>query len=115
MSDDPQTHSDAQSVAVIDAATIHATAIEESRKAQLDAVVEAHKNETKEMFVRAMREVLTQGDEGTKSLLIQKIPLLCADIMKMKGDLFWIKWLLMGMVAGVGLLTVSLLANLAAK
>ncbi len=73
------------------------------------------REETKNIFVHAMREVLTQGDEGTKSLLIQKIPLLCIDIMKIKGDLVWIKWLLMGMVGGIGVLAISLLANFTSK
>lgn len=63
------------------------------------------------LILDTMRKVLTEGDEGTKRLLIQKIPLLCADILKMKVDLVWIKWLLMGVVGGIGLLALATLTK----
>lgn len=91
------------------AATEHAQAIEIARKAQLDEAVQAHKEETLQIFTKAMRAVLTQGDEGTKSLLIQKIPLLCTDILSIKSDIRWIKWIGSGIVAGIGLIALKAL------
>lgn len=99
----------------IDAATAHAEAVEIARKSQVDSAILSNREETLKIFTHAMREVLTAGDEGTKALLIQKIPLLCTDILRIKGDLFWIKWLLMGMCGGLGLFAVSVLVNVAAK
>lgn len=103
------------SAQAVEAAASHAQAVEEARKAQLDSAIISNRDETLKIFTHAMREVLTTGDEGTKALLIQKIPLLCTDILRIKGDLFWIKWLLCGLVSGVGLLSISLLANIASK
>lgn len=106
---------DIASAQAVEAATAHAEAVETSHKAQLESAILSNRDETLKIFTHAMREVLSTGEEGTKALLIQKIPLLCTDILKIKGDLFWIKWLLMGMCAGLGLFTVSVLINLAAK
>lgn len=106
---------DIASTHAIDAAAAHAEAVEISRKAQLDSAIISNRDETLKIFTHAMREVLTTGDEGTKALLIQKIPLLCTDILRIKGDLFWIKWLLMGMCGGLGIFAVSVLVNVASK
>jgi hypothetical protein len=108
----PQSNAELKSIDAVNAATEHAAAVEEARKSQVEEALLLAREETKNVFVHAMREVLTTGDEGTKALLIQKIPLLCVDILKIKGDLFWIKWLLMGLVGGIGVLTISLLTNL---
>lgn len=106
---------DIASVEAVAAAASHAEAVENARKSQLESAILSNRDETLKIFTHAMREVLTTGEEGTKALLIQKIPLLCTDILKIKGDLFWIKWLLCGLVSGVGLLSISLLANVASK
>lgn len=106
---------DIASVQAVDAAAAHAEAIEFARKSQLESAIISNREETLKIFTHAMREVLSTGDEGSKSLLIQKIPLLCTDILKIKGDLFWIKWLLMGMCGGLGLFAVSVLINVASK
>jgi len=62
-----------------------------------------------------MQEVLSTGDEGTKRLLIQKIPLLCTDILTMKSDLKLIKkvggWILLG----IGSLFLTLVGSLLLK
>lgn len=93
------------------AAAVHEEAKMKAIGAQIDSAVKANQDNLLDTFAEAMRKVLTSGDEGTKALLIQKIPLLCTDIMKMKGDLVWIKWLLMGLIGGIGLLTIALLSK----
>jgi hypothetical protein len=89
---------------------------EEARQKAFKATSQSQREETKDIFVHAMREVLTEGDEGTKTLLLQKIPLLCIDMLVMKGDvreiktnLKWVMWLVMGGVAGVCGIAVMLL------
>jgi hypothetical protein len=67
------------------------------------------------IFVKAMREVLTEGDEGTKALLIKKIPLLCTDILIIKGDISLIKKLGGYILLGVGSLFLTLVAALLLK
>lgn len=103
------------SAQAVEAAAAHAEAVETARKSQLESAILSNRDETLKIFTHAMREVLTTGDEGTKALLIQKIPLLCTDILRIKGDLFWIRWLLTGLIAGVGLFAVSVLINAVAK
>lgn len=105
MSDEPEVLAESLRAEAANAAAVHEEAQSKARSADMHAVV-----------TNAIREVLTEGDEGTKRLLIQKIPILCADIMKMKGDLVWIKWLLMGLVSGIGLIIVGIvIAALTAK
>lgn len=71
----------------IQAAAAHAEAVEVARKAQLESAAAFNIEATKDVFVAAMREVLSTGHEGTKTLLLQKIPLLCTDMLTMKNDL----------------------------
>lgn len=84
---DTETIATVASEEAIKAATAHAEAIETARKNQLEASVIASRQETKDIFVHAMREVLSTGEEGTKTLLLQKIPLLCTDMLTMKSSL----------------------------
>lgn len=56
-----------------------------------EAKQKAQSAEMHSIVTTAMKEVLTQGDEGTKRLLIQKIPLLCTDVMTIKNDIRDIK------------------------
>lgn len=114
--EDTSVLSDAHSQEAINAQAEAAKAIERARESQLTAAIKANREETLQIFVHAMREVLTQGDEGTKALLIQKIPLLCTDMLTMKNDIRdiksdnkWQKWLLMGICGGIGLLALKML------
>lgn len=86
---------------------------------------EAHANarsaQTREDLYSVFKEILTEGDEGTKKLLIQKIPLLCTDIMSLKAaiddiksaiernnaDMRWLKWIGTGFVGVGGLLALK--------
>lgn len=101
----------AQSAEAIQAQAVAAEAIERARMAQVEAAMKKNQAETTEMIFNGLRRVLTEGEEGTKMLLLKKVPLLCTDMLKMKSDLQWIKWLLMGMVGGVGVLTIALLVK----
>lgn len=102
MSDENTILAESQSAEAVNAAAVHAEAVEKSRKAQLDSAIVSHREETLSLFKGALRDILSEGNEGTKMLLIQKIPLLCADIITIRGDITWIKW-----INGIG---VSLLA-----
>lgn len=97
---------------VVEAATIHAAAIEEARQTQVEQAIHLGREETKNIFAQAMREVLTTGDEGTKALLIQKIPLLCTDIIVMKSDIKTIKSVGMYILLGIGALFLTLVGSL---
>lgn len=96
--DDPLV--DSHNAEALNAVAVAEEAKQKAQAAQMHTVVTS-----------ALQEVLTQGDEGTKRLLIQKIPLLCSDILKIKGDLVWIKWFIMGIAGGIGLLVIEILAN----
>ncbi len=61
---------------------------------------------------KAFREVLTEGDEGTKALLIKKIPLLCTDVMLIKSDIATIKKIGGVILLGIGMLFLTLVGSL---
>lgn len=107
--EDPQVVADAKSQEVIESARTHAEAVEEARKRQLEAAIISSRGETLDIFTRAMREVLSTGEEGTKVLLLQKIPLLCADILVIKADMRWIKWFVTGIAGGIGAIVLAIL------
>lgn len=73
----------------------HATAVAHQ------ATSEAREVQIHETLYNVFREILTEGDEGTKKLLIQKIPLLCTDIMTLKNDVKHIKGSMEGMKSEV--------------
>lgn len=57
---------------------------------------EAKQKASHASLVSALREVL--NDEGGSPLLIKRIPFICVDILKIKSDIAWIKWLTVGCV-----------------
>lgn len=85
-----QEHSDEAVVS----ATVHAEAVEKARSSQIQEAIEQQREDMFEVFKQGMRELLTEGDEGTKTLLLQKIPLLCTDIIVIKKDIGWIRTML---------------------
>jgi len=69
---------------------------------------------TVEQIAGAFRRVLSEGENGSQSnraILIKRIPIICNDILQMKSDLKWIRWMVMGGVAGICGLAVMLLAK----
>lgn len=63
-----------------------------------------------ERMAQAFRTVLSEGapeGEGKRTILVKRIPIICNDILQMKGDLTWIKWGLMAILGGVGLLALK--------
>jgi hypothetical protein len=82
---------------------------EEARAEQLKSALHFQDERIAQVILSTMRKVLTEGDEGTKMLLIQKIPLLCRDLLLMKADLTWIKYLLLAVLGGVGTLAIAYL------
>ena len=47
-------------------------------------------NDPHTQLVNALREVLTDGKETDKAILIQRIPFICNDIRSIKDTLWWI-------------------------
>lgn len=104
MTDDSKILAESLSAEAAQAAAVHAEATEKARTAQMHSVV-----------ISALKEILTQGDEGTKRLLIQKIPLLCTDIMRMKDDITLIKKIGGWILLGIGTLFLTLVGSLLLK
>ena len=103
---------------IIEAAQVIAAGhedLERAHTAQLESLLKTNQKETHMNLVNAIREVLTTGDEGTKKLLIQKIPLLCTDILTMKGDIVLIKSIGKYILIAMGGLFVTLIGNLLLK
>lgn len=89
----------------------HAALTEEARSAQLADALRFQDERMSKLMIDTIRQVLTEGDEGTKKLLIQKIPLLCVDVLKIKSDIQWIKWFILGIAGGIGGLVILFLAK----
>jgi len=67
-----------------------------------------------ELFAEAFRKVLSEGEAGNeaqRAVLIKRIPIICNDIIEMKLDLKWIKWLVMGIAGGIGVLALAFLKS----
>lgn len=83
---------------LVNAGAIHAEALAKAQAAQMHTTV-----------VSALKEVLS--DDGGSPLLIKQIPFICTDITKIKSDMIWIRWLVMGMAAEVGYIIVNLITH----
>lgn len=70
--------------------------------------------QTVEHMAEAFRKVLSEGEVGVgqRAILVKRIPIICNDILQIKSDLSWIKWLMMGIVGGVGALALTYLTKL---
>ncbi len=69
---------------------------------------------TVDKMAAAFRRVLSEGlpgDESNRTILIKRIPIICNDILQMKTDLRWIRWFVMGMAGGIGMVAIFLLTN----
>jgi hypothetical protein len=69
---------------------------------------------TTEQIAEAFRKVLSEGEgatENRRAILIKRIPIICNDILTIKGDLRWIKWLVMAICGGIGLLVIAFLTK----
>jgi len=62
-----------------------------------------------EKMVQALREVLTEGEQSEKAMLIKRIPFICNDIRDINVNLWWHRWLLLGIAGGIGLLALKTL------
>ncbi len=66
-----------------------------------------------ERVAAAFRRVLSEGENGgdRRAILIKRIPIICNDILTIKGDMQWIKWLVMSIAGGVGVIAIAFLTK----
>lgn len=61
----------------------------------------------------AFRRVLSEGEAGQgeerRVILIKRIPIICNDVMSIKNDLRWMKWIGSGFVGAAGILAMKAL------
>jgi len=66
-----------------------------------------------EQIAEAFRKVLSEGLEGQSEnqrvILIKRIPIICNDILEIKSDMKWVKWLVMGIGGAIGILALTYL------
>ncbi len=59
-------------------------------------------------MAEAFRKVLSEGpNEGERTILIKRIPIICNDIIEIKSDMRWVKWISMGLAGTVVLSAIS--------
>lgn len=68
---------------------------------------------TVNQIAEAFRKILSEGEGGNddtrRAILIKRIPIICNDILTIKGDLRWMKWIGSGFVSAAGLLALKAL------
>jgi hypothetical protein len=65
-------------------------------------------------IAEAFRMVLSEGEADTqerRAILIKRIPIICNDVMQIKNDLRWMKWIGSGFVTAAGLLAFKALTG----
>lgn len=72
---------------------------------QVKKVLDAHKDETLNMLTIALRDVVSEGNDTDKLILIQRIPFICNDIRMIKSFGMYI-------LLGIGSLFILLVGNL---
>jgi hypothetical protein len=74
-----------------------------------EAASNAHEAQIHGALIKALREVLVDGENEERPMLIKRIPFICNDIRDIKSDMRWIKWLAMSLAGGIGLLALKFL------
>lgn len=94
---------EAHSQEAVRATTIAQEAIEKARHVQLDTAI-----------ADGLDKYFNRGVQERKFVDVDRIPFICDDIRgihikieKMGNDFVWIKWLVMGLVAGTGTIFIS--------
>ena len=94
-----------KSTEVVESAAKHAETIENARIAQM-----------KSAFNDSMEEYFGHGNNRKRFIDVERIPFICEDIRKihsdvetMRNDAKWLKWLLTGIVGGIGALAMAYL------
>lgn len=73
--------------------------------------------EVKDEAAKIAVELIAHAKETARQMMLNtnldtsKIPLICNKIVKIQSDMAWMKWLLTGLVAGVGYVVVQLLVH----
>ncbi len=80
--------------------------IEDEKVAELKKTAEDIAKELVEHAKETARQMLL-----TTNLDVSKIPLICNKIVSIQNDLSWIKWLVIGMIGGIGGLFVFILSK----
>ncbi len=79
---------------------------EYARNIAREALMEQHLSVDK--MADAFRKVLSDGIDGKQRvILLKRIPIICNDILQMKGDLQWLKWIGMTIVGLIAAQTIS--------
>lgn len=105
--DEAQARAESHSAEAVNATAVAQEAIEKARSAQ---------------FIAALEEFFNRGIDQKKFVDINRIPFICDDIRGIHGsmgdiqqDLIWIKWLIMGLVGGLGVIIIGVAINLITK
>lgn len=60
-----------------------------------------------EQMAEAFRRVLGEDETGNRAILVKRIPIICQDILQIKADMTWIKYLVMGVAGCIGTLAMA--------
>ena len=67
-----------------------------------------------ENLAKVLREALTH-DAPDHPALVARIPLICNDIRDIKNSMQWHRWLLLGIVGGIGAIFVAIVIEALSK
>ncbi len=58
-------------------------------------------------LIESLKEALIYPGND-RPALVARIPVICNDIREIRRDIWWVKWLVMGMVGGIGAIFISI-------
>lgn len=71
---------EAQSAEAVDAAAIHAEAVEKARMAQVQAMIEESERRMTGALQTALKEVFSEGERNKRYIDVTRVPLICQNI-----------------------------------
>lgn len=107
MTEETKTLAESQGAEAINAVAIAAEAAQKANASQIEAALES-----------AMERFFSRGVQEKRFIDVGRIPFICDDLSGIHtqigdqgNDIRWIKWLVMGMAGGIGLVAITLLTR----
>lgn len=105
----PENEVEATGHKVVEAATIHAEAVESARVTQMENTFDA-----------SLEKFFNKRTAEGRFIDIGRIPFICDDVANIRvslnvqsNDLKWLRWFVMGIAGGIGALLIMFIINLA--
>jgi hypothetical protein len=118
MSEDPKILAESHAAEAVQAISVAAEATEKAPLSQMEAIAEKSDERIAALVSSSISEFFNRGISEKRFIDIGRIPFICDDIRGIHGqiaeqgnDIRWIKWLVMGMAGGIGVVAITLITK----